>query len=79
MARRRVNNSKRRREWRKARAEELAELRALWKDAVHTCHKWQRMLVDNITDIDYQNDLFRRLWDRQVRRYAAYQNGLNDR
>lgn len=78
MPRRRINNSKRRREWRRYRAEELERLRTLWKDAVHTCHKWQRMLVDNVTDIDYQNDLFRRLYERQVRRYAAYRAELND-
>ena len=79
MSRRRINNSKRRREWRKARAEELAELRALWVDAVYAHRAWTRRLRHNYTDIEYQNDFLRRLFVRQERRWNDYQTALNDR
>ena len=72
MARRRINNSKRRKEWRKARAEELAELRALYVDAYNTLAKWKWKLLRNYYDLERQNNLFHRLRARRDRRSAVY-------
>lgn len=79
MARRRINNSKRRKEWRKARAEELAELRALWMDASRTYRKWTWHLISDFTDTKRQSTFFYRLYSRLQRRRNNYQAAVDKR
>lgn len=79
MSRRRINNSARRREWRKNRAEELTRLRALYVDAFNMLSKWKWKLIRDFNDLDRQNELFQRLRLRRDRRGIAYHKILDDR
>lgn len=80
MARRRINNSKRRKEWRRNRAEELKRLMALVEDAADTYRLWHWNTY-NLPSFNLVKgeQLRERLRQRTKRRYAAYEAVLNDR
>lgn len=84
MARRRINNSKRRKEWRRYRAEELTRLRTLWMDAKKTFERYERLskrdsLVFPFSDHTRERSLVLQLSLRVLRRWNAYRAELNDR
>ncbi len=81
MARRRINNSKRRREWRRLRAEELERLRALWRDAKKTFERYESLarrdsLIFPFADHGRERVLVLQLSLRVLRRWNAYRDAV---
>lgn len=84
MSRRRINNGRRRKDWRRYRAESLTRLRALWMDAKKTLERYEALakrdsLLFPFFDHSRERSLVLRLSVRVLRRWDAYRAELSDR